>query len=426
MAGMAASYVNPEGIKIHTIDANFDCEVQVNELSPIHIFRVSAANLRLASPIFAKSIDPNSPWPKMYSASNVLQINLQDDDPQILEILFKLMHFQMESIPKRLGLKNIFHLALTCDKYSCIDIAKPLIQEFITDLREAESDRFWKRFFEYSTFFESQNQSQSPSIHENDSELHGNDKASIAKMLLYVSFVFNLEKIFPKAYQSYLMIWQPKQRDTDADDDVEGPICLPDGLYTHFMAEWEKKRNGIVEAVNNLLNKYTFGLVYRNTGRCSLYRDCTICDISLYGSFIRRLCYKGIFPIREKSDCLSLYELKSRIKDLQIGRYWDQHHRNRFPHNECEAAFMASLLQDVRNALKENKVKLADFKSNMGTKRKLQVLDKGSDVTTPRFPSKLKRSSRLGDSSSESDNTSSESDNLELDEPLSASGDSED
>ncbi|KAF3926483.1 hypothetical protein AA313_de0208082 [Arthrobotrys entomopaga] len=393
---MATASMNPSPGTTYLIDANYDCEVQVSELSPVHVFRVSSANLRLASPIFAKSIDPNSPWPKTYSAEDILQITLHDDDPQILEILFKLMHFQMDSIPKRLGLKNIFQLALTCDKYSCIDIAKPLIQEFLADLREAENDRFWKEFFKYSSFF----QSQSPNavISEEDSELHGNDKASIAKMLLYVSFAFNLEKIFPKAYQAYLMIWQPKQRDTDSDDDVEGPICLSDGLYTHFMADWEKKRNGVVEAVNGHLHKYTFGLVYRNTGKCGLYQDCTLCDISLYGSFIRRLCYKGIFPVREKSDSLSLYELKSRIKDLQIGKYWDRHYRNVYPHNECVGAFMAGLLKDVEDALKENQVKLTDFKTNMGTKRKLQVLDKEGDATALRFFSQVKRSSRSEDS----------------------------
>ncbi|KAK6509168.1 hypothetical protein TWF481_003929 [Arthrobotrys musiformis] len=367
-----------ESVKYYDIDKNHTCQVSLSESiggsgeTKTHIYRVSESTLRLASSVLARMVDPASPWRKDSDENGNLAIMLHDDDPEALEILFKLMHFQKESIPKRLGLKKIFQLALVCDKYDCVDLAKPLISEFAADLKEAGTQEFWKGFYQYS--FNLQPENEEHAEEENGIGLHGSDKPNIAKMLLYVSFVFNLDKVFPLAYQTYLMIWQPKAKPEEDDEAVEGPTYLPDKLYVHFMAEWEEKRAGLVKSVNDVIKNYTFGLIYSNPGRCKKNNDCTICDIALYGSFIRRLHYKGIFPIKEKSDALSLYELSERIKAVQIGHYWDENHYVNVPHNQCMRAFMKGLMANVETAIRGKKVELKGFKASLGTKRKLCVL----------------------------------------------------
>ncbi|EPS42460.1 hypothetical protein H072_3649 [Dactylellina haptotyla CBS 200.50] len=360
---------------IHIIDKDHDCEVRLDDQSSYHIFKVARAILRQSSPIFAKSIDQDSAWPKIYDAQNILQLTFRDDDPEALDFLFRLIHFQPHAIPRNLSLKRLFNLAQICDKYSCIDIARPFIREYTTNFKEAEDDTFWNGFYHYCGFLQPKDEPKFSNQGIESDDLYGDNKPAIAKMLLYLSYVFDLENIFPKAYRAYLMIWQPKRNADDADDNVEGPTCLPDRLYNHFMAEWEESRNGVVKAVEALLHKYTFGLVYGIGSRCTVSHMCTICDISLYGSFIRRLHYKGIFPIREKSDALSLYELRSRIEDLQIGRYTGEGLEGRLPHNKCTISFMNLLLNKVNKSVELKSVKLTEFKNNMVVKRKLQVLD---------------------------------------------------
>ncbi|KAF3912141.1 hypothetical protein ABW21_db0205682 [Orbilia brochopaga] len=366
----------------YSIDKNYNCEVKLKGASADYVYRVSDAALRLASPVLAKMVDPKSPWAKKTSPeSDMLTITLHDDNPEALAILFDLMHFQNQHIPKELDLKRIFHLALVCDKYDCVDVAKSLIHDFKADLKEAETDTFWKSFYTYKHKFEAEDTGDGTDADDEDSEicLHGDNKPAIANMLLYVSFVFSLEEIFPKAYRTYLMIWQPKTTAGEPDEVVSGPLCLPDRLYKHFIAEWEEKRSGIVNAVNEQIRKYTYGLVYRNPGRCRVNVSCTLCDISLYGSFIRRLHYLGLFPIQEKSDALSLHELQSRVNAIQLGHYWDNSSSAVFPHDGCLKHFMSAVKVAVKKAVKEGKVKLADFKVHRGVKRKLWVLEDGDE-----------------------------------------------
>ncbi|RVD80980.1 uncharacterized protein DFL_008862 [Arthrobotrys flagrans] len=365
-----------ESTKYYDIDKNHTCQVSLSAGSSTgtkrHIFRVSESTLRLASSVLARMVDPSSPWKKENDEHGNLTILLHDDDPEALEILFRLIHFQKCHIPKLLGLKKVFRLALVCDKYDCVDVAKPLINEFAADLKEAESQAFWNGFYQYSFEYQPENEED---VGERGNGLHGGDKPNIAQMLLYVSFVFNLEKVFPRAYRTYLMIWQPKAKSEEEDEVVQGPTCLPDRLYAHFMAEWEEKRTDLVKAVNDQIKNHTFGLVYGNQGRCKKYNDCTICDIALYGSFIRRLHYKGIFPVKDKSDALSLYELSERIKAIQIGHYWDESGSINVPHNQCLRAFMKELVGNIETAIEGRKVELEEFKASLGTKRKLCVLE---------------------------------------------------
>ncbi|KAK6344118.1 hypothetical protein TWF696_007764 [Orbilia brochopaga] len=366
----------------YSIDKNYNCEVKLKGLSNDHVYRVSDAALRLASPVLAKMVDPKSPWTKKASNSlpsqGVLTITLHDDNPEALALLFDLMHFQKQNIPKHLGLKRIFYLALVCDKYDCVDVARSLIHEFAADLKEAETNDFWMSFYTYTYRLQPERTGNNTNTGDGEDDgvgLHGNDKSAIANMLLYVSFVFSLEGIFPKAYNAYLMIWQPKERSDESDEVVSGPIYLPGKLYQHFMAEWEEKRTAIVNAVNDRIREYTYGLVYSKQGRCGRNSNCTLCDISLYGSFIRRLHYLGIFPIQEKSDALSLYELSNRVKSIQIGHYWNHDRTAVYPHNSCLGSFMSSLQHRVGLAIKKREVRLADFKAQRGVKRKLWVLE---------------------------------------------------
>ena len=100
-------------------------------------------------------------------------------------------------------------------------------------MKDAETDAFWKSFYDYKHKLEAEDVGDvTDADDEGETCLHGYNKPSIANMLLYVSFVFSLEGIFPKAYRTYLMIWQPKKTAGEPDEVVSGPLCLPDRLYS--------------------------------------------------------------------------------------------------------------------------------------------------------------------------------------------------
>ncbi|KAF3916756.1 hypothetical protein ABW20_dc0107550 [Dactylellina cionopaga] len=236
--GTSFALLAPEAAKYHDIDTNYNCQVHLEDLnSSADIFRVSKSALRLASPVLSKMIDPKSPWTKKSdSEGDVIKITLHDDDPEALEILFTLMHFKQEGIPKQLDLHQMFQLALVCDKYDCVNVAKALIHDVAADLREAEAQSFWDGFYQYSYYMQPENETGEADEKDHNG-LHGRDKPAIAKMLLYVSFVFNLENIFSKAYKTYLMIWQPRRWSNEPDHVIGGPTCLPDRLYRKLHRE---------------------------------------------------------------------------------------------------------------------------------------------------------------------------------------------
>ncbi|KAF3930915.1 hypothetical protein ABW19_dt0207202 [Dactylella cylindrospora] len=360
-------------IEQHDIDPNYNCEVVLKLQSEEHLYRVSHSALRLASPVFAKTLDPKSPWAKQED-NGVIKITLRDNDPEALEILFKLMHFQQKSIPKNLALKTIFKLGLICDQYDCVHIAKPLVQELAVDLAEAENDKFWNRFYSYSF-------SYAPETEDDGvSQTLGDGTATTAYMLLYISYIFDFEKIFPKAYKTSLLIWKPASVSDDSDEFARNLTCLPDGLYQRFMEDWEGKRNAMIKPTVDFLHKFTFGLVYGKQGKCLKDPNCTICEISMYGSFIRRLSYKGIFPIQEKSEELSLYELGKRLGSIQIGSYWDENNEVLVPHAQCKRELLRAVRFGVGEGMKIEAVKLKDFKEYLEMRRTLLVSDEtGSD-----------------------------------------------
>ncbi|EWC44773.1 hypothetical protein DRE_06411 [Drechslerella stenobrocha 248] len=338
----------------YEIDANFNCEVHLSEGPNKHIYCVSKSALRLASSVLAK---------------------------------------MKKKTPEDLDLKRIFRLACLCDKYDCVDVAKPLINEIGEGLWQANRDDFWTPFSTYdgSRLQPEDGEDARASATDRESSIYtiggevdvfASDKPAVANMLLYVSFIFDLEQIFQRAYYRYLMIWQPKKQAGDSDSVVNGPICLPHRLYKHFMAEWEEKRTAIVRVVNTQIQRYTYGLLYGKDVKCLRHGDCTLCDIALYGSFIRRLCYMGLFPVQEKSDALSLLELSGRVKTIKIGHYWDTRASSTpmFPHNEC----MSRLMRDLRVAVAavvngRSELKLQDFKTECGVKRKFVMFEEGGE-----------------------------------------------
>lgn len=137
------------------------------------------------------------------------------------------------------------------------------------------------------------------------------------------------------------------------------------------MSHWEEKRSLVIKSVQDLFNFHSFGLVYGKRAKCSQERDCTLCDISLYGSFVRRLCYAGLFPIEVKSDAMSILELSNRVLEIQIGSYWTNGRSQCFPHGKCRDDFEESLQHGAQMALEFEGISLKDFKNEKNLKRSI-------------------------------------------------------
>lgn len=215
----------------HHISSAPKIEVSLAHGGQTHLYQLVDAALSLASPVLGKMVDPKSPWVKT-TEQGLVKVTLHDDDPEALDILFKLMHFQRKNIPEKVDLTRLFNLALVCDKYDCVDVGMILIQECERELKKAEKVEFWQDYYNLERkkyFYKREDDNNSGLFKRSD------DRASTASMLLFISYVFGLDKIFPRAYKATLMLWRPKNVSREADDVMNGPTCLPDRLYSEYI-----------------------------------------------------------------------------------------------------------------------------------------------------------------------------------------------
>ncbi|RVX68844.1 hypothetical protein B0A52_07499 [Exophiala mesophila] len=84
--------------------------------------RVSSHALCLASPVFKSMLRSNfiEGLTAKNSASNPKHITLPDDDPAAFKTFCHVIHLQLDSVPRVLGIDSLQDLATLCDKYQAI------------------------------------------------------------------------------------------------------------------------------------------------------------------------------------------------------------------------------------------------------------------------------------------------------------------
>lgn len=101
---------------------------EVYIITPTKRFRVFSVALRLSSPVFSRMFDPISPFyeGQLLASStkdSPASVTLKEDDPEALEVILNIAHFNGHLVPTTLEPEKIFAVALLCDKY---DMAKAL------------------------------------------------------------------------------------------------------------------------------------------------------------------------------------------------------------------------------------------------------------------------------------------------------------
>jgi hypothetical protein len=81
------------------------------------------------------------------------EIPLPDDDPEGLLFLLRIAHLKFKDLPKSLSFQDLYHVAILCDKYDAVHIAKPFWSQYSSPhLRLAKAVGFEEWMFIAWTF----------------------------------------------------------------------------------------------------------------------------------------------------------------------------------------------------------------------------------------------------------------------------------
>ena len=105
----------PQDVRIYPTGGVYLC-------TPTKRFEVFTTALGLSSPVFARMLDPSSPFlegRQLASSSKNFpaQVSLNEDDSEALEIILNIVHHRGENVPKWLEPEKMFAVATLCDKY---------------------------------------------------------------------------------------------------------------------------------------------------------------------------------------------------------------------------------------------------------------------------------------------------------------------
>jgi hypothetical protein len=112
---------------------------------------VSSHAMSLASPVWKKFISP--PWrPSQISKTNKTSrseedggarlssgtqldepLDFREDDADALLLILRIAHLDFISVKKRLSVEELYNLAILCDKYDCVHLIKPWVDEWFRD-----------------------------------------------------------------------------------------------------------------------------------------------------------------------------------------------------------------------------------------------------------------------------------------------------
>jgi hypothetical protein len=112
---------------------------------------VSSHAMSLASPVWKKFISP--PWrpfqiiktnktsrseedggARLSSGTQLDEpLDFREDDADALLLILRIAHLDFISVKKRLSVEELYNLAILCDKYDCVHLIKPWVDEWLRD-----------------------------------------------------------------------------------------------------------------------------------------------------------------------------------------------------------------------------------------------------------------------------------------------------
>jgi hypothetical protein len=125
---------------------------------------VSSHAMSLASPVWKKFISP--PWrpsQAVKTAKSTISaekgagigsglepdepLDFREDDADALLVLLRIAHLDFVSVKKKMTISELYNVAILCDKYDCVHLIKPWVDEWVRDAGHQEGTEASKRLF---------------------------------------------------------------------------------------------------------------------------------------------------------------------------------------------------------------------------------------------------------------------------------------
>ncbi|EWC48921.1 hypothetical protein DRE_00226 [Drechslerella stenobrocha 248] len=101
-------------------------------------FLVSAASLRLASPVWNRILNPNNgfkPLPETTINGKTMRVlTLHDDDVSAIGWVLNIVHFHADQVPRELNYENFMAVTILCDKYDIRNAVCPWAEMWVKPL----------------------------------------------------------------------------------------------------------------------------------------------------------------------------------------------------------------------------------------------------------------------------------------------------
>jgi len=91
-------------------------------------FLVSSRHLAGVSSVWRAMLEPG-----VWKESSSRRVMMPDDDSKAMYLLLSIIHTTFGNIPKKLARGELYHLAVLCDKYDCVELATPWLDSWLKD-----------------------------------------------------------------------------------------------------------------------------------------------------------------------------------------------------------------------------------------------------------------------------------------------------
>lgn len=106
---------------------------------------ISSHAMAIASPVWKKFAYP--PW-NAAESSPVTELDFCEDDPNALLLLLQIIHFEFAPVKEQKpGTDDIYQLAILCDKYDCVHLVGPWLDNWLENADSIDVARYPTRFF---------------------------------------------------------------------------------------------------------------------------------------------------------------------------------------------------------------------------------------------------------------------------------------
>ncbi|KAI9764596.1 MAG: hypothetical protein M1840_008325 [Geoglossum simile] len=244
-------------------------------------FRVSAAHLRLASPVFRGLLEQYNVRPGSGRKSPVA-ILLQDDDPYSLFTLLNILHHRTKEVPNKISFEGLVRMAALVQKYDCVGVV------------EVHSRMWW-----------------------DDEGMRDKLPEGINDKLLQFLYIGRLFGI-PGAFRRASLVAIRESRGGDIEGRV-GDFTLSRSILTAIYEKRQAAIAGLLAKLHNLLERYeTSGLSTAYPSGPMCYNGDLACDAMVLGSLRKGMRAAGLLPPPEPP--YERLSFASLVADLEMMR----------------------------------------------------------------------------------------------------------